>query len=97
MEAETAGANPRHIGGTLVIQPLPGIGDAIWLLPHLKSIAAQTEEKTVTLLTKKRSMADALFQRLDCVRDVLWLDDDRHRGPFGGFNLGTALKPYGFD
>lgn len=97
MEAETAGANPRHIGGTLVIQPLPGIGDAIWFLPHLKSIAAQTKEKTVTLLTKKRSLADSLFQHMDCVRDVLWLDDDRDRGIFGGFRLGAALKPYGFE
>ena len=97
MEAETAGANPRHIGGTLVIQPLPGIGDAIWLLPHLKSIAAQTKEKSVTLLTKKRSLADSLFEHMECVRDVLWLDERRHSGPFGGFLLGAALKPYGFD
>jgi lipopolysaccharide heptosyltransferase II len=97
VEAENAGANPRHIGGTLVIQPLPGIGDAIWLMPHLKSIAAQTKEKTVTLLTKKRSLADSLFQKMDCVRDVLWLDDDRDRGVFGGFRLGAALKPYGFE
>ncbi|WP_339848776.1 glycosyltransferase family 9 protein [uncultured Nisaea sp.] len=96
MEAETAGANPRPIGGTLVIQPLPGIGDAIWHLPHLKSIAAQTKEKTVTLLTKKRSRADSLFQHMDCVRDVLWLDEKRDRGPLGGFLLGAALRPYDF-
>ncbi|MEQ8335187.1 glycosyltransferase family 9 protein [Nisaea sp.] len=96
MDAETAGTNPRHIGGTLVIQPLPGVGDAIWHLPHLKSIAAETTEKAVTLLTKKRSRADSLFQHMDCVRDVLWLDDERHRGPLGGFRLGAALRPYGF-
>ena len=96
MEAEIAGANPRHIGGTLLIQPLPGIGDAIWLLPHLKSIAAQTTEKTLTLLTKKRSLADSLFGHMECVRDILWLDNRRDRGPFGGFRLGAALRPYGF-
>jgi len=52
VEAEPAGTNPRHIGGTLVIQPLPGVGDAVWHLPHLQSIAAQPKEKAVTLLTK---------------------------------------------
>ncbi|WP_420405674.1 glycosyltransferase family 9 protein [Nisaea sp.] len=97
MNATIAGSNPYKIGGTLVIQPLPGIGDVIWHLPHLKSIAAQTKQKTVTLLTKQRSQADALFEASDYVREVLWLDEKRHHGPLGGLALGNALRPYGFD
>lgn len=97
MNATIAGRAPRPIGGTLVIQPLPGIGDAVWHLPHLKSIAAQTKQKTVTLLTKQRSRADLLFDGADFVREVLWLDEKRHRGPLGGLALGNALRPYGFD
>ncbi|MBO6562394.1 MAG: glycosyltransferase family 9 protein [Nisaea sp.] len=97
MNATIAGTDPRPIGGTLVIQPLPGIGDVIWHLPHLKSIAAQTKQKTVTLLTKQRSQADVLLDGSGFVRDVLWLDEKRHRGPLGGLALGNALRPYGFD
>lgn len=96
MDATIAGKDPRPLGGTLVIQPLPGIGDAIWHLPHLKSIAARTDEKTVTLLTKQRSKADMLLSGGSYVRHVLWLDEKRHRGPLGGWRLGADLKPYGF-
>ncbi|UUX49416.1 glycosyltransferase family 9 protein [Nisaea acidiphila] len=97
MEAKTAGTDAHPIGGTLVIQPLPGIGDVIWHLPHLKSIAAQTKEKSIILLTKRRSQADALFEESDFVREVLWLDEKRHRGALGGWHLGNALRPYEFD
>lgn len=97
MKAIVAGEAPHPIGGTLVIQPLPGIGDVIWHLPHLKSIAAQTREKSVTLLTKRRSQADTLLDGSGFVREILWLDEKRHRGAFGGFALGNALRPYGFE
>lgn len=96
MDATYAGTEPRPLGGTLVVQPLPGIGDAIWHLPHLKSIAARTDEKSVTLLTRKRAQAEVLFEDAPFLRQVLWLDEKAHRGPLGGFHLGAALKPYGF-
>lgn len=85
-------------GGTLVIQPLPGIGDVIWHLPHIRAIAEATEEGKVTLLTKRRSMADDLLAGCDFVRDVMWLDREdghgrsRHDGPLGGFRLGRDLR-----
>ena len=46
---------------TGVIQPLPGIGDMMWLLPALKSIAASTEEGKIILYTKMSSQAAKLF------------------------------------
>lgn len=95
--ATTVGETPRRIGGTLVIQPLPGIGDVVWHLPHLKSIAAVSPGRKVTLLTKSRSRADEVLAGAPFLEAVLWLDDARHRGPLGGFRLGTDLAPYGFD
>ena len=43
-----------------VIQPLPGIGDMVWHLPHIRAIAQAVGHK-VTLVTKPRSAADQLF------------------------------------
>ena len=56
-----------------VVQPLPGIGDMIWHLPHIRAIAAHVGEP-VTLITKPRSAADQIFSAERTVRDVLWLD-----------------------
>jgi heptosyltransferase-2 len=86
-------------GGTLVIQPLPGIGDTVWHLPHLKAIAGSTPGRAITLLTKERSMARDLLAGADFVREVLYLapDKGRHSGPLGGWRLGGDLRPRGFD
>jgi heptosyltransferase-2 len=43
-----------------VLQPLPGIGDMIWHLPHIRAIA-QHVGMPVTLIAKPRSAADQLF------------------------------------
>jgi heptosyltransferase-2 len=56
-----------------VIQPLPGIGDMVWHLPHIRAIAAHAGE-AVTLLTKPRSLADQLLVNEASVSDILWLD-----------------------
>ncbi|MBT6136172.1 MAG: glycosyltransferase family 9 protein [Rhodospirillaceae bacterium] len=86
-------------GGTLVIQPLPGIGDAIWHLPFIRAIAARAPERRITLLTKRRSMADELLAGCDYISRVLWLERDggSHDGPFGFWRLGAVLAPYRFD
>ena len=75
---------------TLVIQPLPGIGDMVWHLPHLETIAQATNERRITVMTKRRSRADELFASTAYVDRVLWLDraqgDDpagRHDGVLG--------------
>jgi len=90
--------------GTLVIQPLPGIGDMVWHLPHLQAIARTSPEGAVTVLTKRRSRADELFDGSAFVRRVLWLEraqsgdaPGRHDGALGAWRLAADLRPHGFD
>jgi heptosyltransferase II len=74
---------------TLVVQPLPGIGDMVWHLPHIRAIAAHLGEP-VTVLTKPRSLSDQLLAHEAAVKDVVWVDLNpgnrrgRHDG-LGGF------------
>jgi len=85
-----------------VVQPLPGIGDMIWHLPHIRAIAAHVGEP-VTLITKPRSAADQIFSAEQTVRDVFWLDrnpDGRHGEHDGGsgfFRAVTAMRARRFD
>ena len=85
-----------------VVQPLPGIGDMIWHLPHIRAIAAHVGEP-VTLITKPRSAADQIFSAEKTVRDVFWLDRNpdgragRHDGGLGFVRAVTALRARRFD
>jgi heptosyltransferase-2 len=56
-----------------VIQPLPGIGDMVWHVPHIRAIAA-IAGAPVTLLTKPRSLADQLLVDEPAVARIRWLD-----------------------
>lgn len=47
----------RFKGKTLVIQPYPGIGDMLWYLPYLRSIAAHVDSGKISVLTKSRTLA----------------------------------------
>lgn len=67
-------------GRVAVIQPLPGIGDMIWHLPHLKALAQSLPEGKITLITKPRSAADRLLVAEPAIEAVLWVD----RNPAGG-------------
>lgn len=66
----------------LVIQPLPGIGDMVWHLRHLRAIAAAAPGGRVDLLAKPRSQADRLLAAEPSVNRVLWLE--RNGGAHGG-------------
>lgn len=86
------------MAGTLVIQPLPGIGDMVWHLPHLEAVARACPDGAVTVLTKRRSRADELFEGSAFVRSVLWLDRaqsgeaaGRHDGLLGAWRLAADL------
>ena len=83
----------------LVVQPLPGMGDIIWHLPHLKAIAANTASNQITLLTKDRSLAHELLLGTQYIKEVLYLSKVKKdgQGILGGFRLGNFLKPYKFD
>jgi heptosyltransferase II len=85
-----------------VVQPLPGIGDMIWHLPHIHAIAAHVGQP-VTLITKPRSAADQIFAADPSVGDIFWLDRNperrrgRHDGGTGFFRVVLALRARRFD
>lgn len=81
-------------GRTLIVQPLPGIGDMVWHLPHIHAIAATTTTGQVDILTKPRSQADRLLCADPCVGRILWLERDsgRHAGIKGIFRLVSLLR-----
>lgn len=85
------------MGNTLIIQPLPGIGDLIWHLPFIHAIA--NEEGPVSLLIKPRSYAQALLQHDMHIKHILWLERNpgRHDGFLGFFRLYRALNVYNFN
>ena len=56
-----------------VVQPLPGIGDMVWHVPHIRAIA-EWAGAAVTVLTKPRSHADQLLKNEISVSDVMWID-----------------------
>ena len=93
---------PADAKRVAIIQPLPGIGDMIWHLPHIRAIAAVVGEP-VTLVAKPRSTAAELFDGEATVRDVLWLDRNperqrgRHDGATGFGRLVVALRRHAFD
>lgn len=84
---------------TLIIQNLQGIGDTMWFVRHVQSIAAATPEKCVTVLTRPRSMADKILAADPAVEAVLWLDikGGQHDGFFGTLRLANMLKQNKFD
>jgi heptosyltransferase-2 len=80
-----------------VVQPLPGIGDMIWHLPHIHAIAAHYGDP-VTLVAKPRSLADQLMEGDPAVRDVFWVDLNpgerrgAHDGLRGIARLASSLR-----
>ena len=81
-------------GRTLVVQPLPGIGDMIWHLPHLHAIAATTLTGRVDVLTKPRSQADRLLCADPQIEHILWLERETggHAGARGLLRLAALLR-----
>lgn len=92
----------RTLKRVAVIQPLPGIGDMIWHLPHIRAIA-QWIGRPVTLVAKPRSAADELFASEQTIEDVLWLDRNPerrrggHDGPGGLLRLIRSLREHRFE
>lgn len=86
----------------LVVQPLPGIGDMVWHLPHIRALARHFGG-SVTLVAKPRSHADEIFAAEDTVTSIIWLDrnpnDARgiHDGLLGLGRLIRTLRTGRFD
>lgn len=89
---------PQPSTKVLIVQPLPGIGDMIWHLPHIHSIAARTPGGAVSVLTKPRSMADQLFKTDPTVAGILWLrrNPGEHSGWLGILRLARQLREHRF-
>jgi heptosyltransferase-2 len=87
---------------TALVQPLPGIGDMIWHLPHIRAIAAWAREP-VTLIAKPRSLADQILAGDGAVREIQWIDLNpggrrgRHDGVGGFVRLVRDLRAQRFD
>ena len=80
-------------GRTLVVQPLPGIGDMVWHVPQIHALAATTASRRVDLLTKPRSQAQHLFRADPSVERILWLErETAHRGLRGLWCLVRLLR-----
>ncbi len=92
----------RGLKRIAVVQPLPGIGDMIWHLPHIRAIARHAG-CAVTLITKPRSAADQLLGADPAVANVLWVDRNpenrpgRHDGVFGQFRFIRDLRARDFE
>lgn len=77
-----------------MIQPLPGIGDMVWHIPHLLAIARHEPEGQVEILTKPRSQSDQLLASLPEVSKVIWLKrkPGEHDGWRGFWRLVQQLR-----
>ncbi len=86
----------------VVIQPLPGVGDMIWHLPHIRAIAAHAGTP-VTLVTKPWSAAGQIFSGDSTIRDIIWMDRNpegqrgQHDGLLGLLRLTRELRTRRFD
>jgi heptosyltransferase-2 len=84
------------------VQPLPGIGDMVWHLQHIRALARHAGAP-VTLLAKPRSRADEIFAAEDTVRDIIWMDrgakgaSGTHDGLRGLWRLIRTLRAGRFD
>lgn len=85
-----------------IIQPLPGIGDMIWHLPHIRALTRHFGV-SATVITKPRSAADQFLTQDDGVADIMWLDRNpegrkgRHDGPLGFLRFALELRARAFD
>lgn len=80
---------------TLVIQPLPGIGDMIWHLKLLKAIACKAPSRKISILTKPSSFTRDLIGHEDFVDQILDLEP-RYTSATKIFSLAKNLGRIGF-
>ena len=85
-------------GRVAVFQPRPGLGDLIWHLPIIRALAEASQAKTVTLVTKPSTQADALLGHDPALERIVWFDRNprrgrgRHDGPLGFSRLVATLR-----
>lgn len=88
---------PPPLNKTLVIQPLPGIGDMVWFFPHLRALAAQSPDGKVSLLAKSSSQVHHLLGHESLLDEVIWIDPKNKNAPLTSiFHFTKRLKQRGF-
>ena len=70
IEDQVLRMSPRRL---LVVQLLPGIGDLIWHLPHIRALACHVGGP-VTLAAKPRCRADEILAHEEMVHEVISID-----------------------
>jgi heptosyltransferase II len=85
-----------------LVQLLPGIGDMIWHLPHIRALARHVGGP-VTLAAKPRCRADEILAHEETVREVISVDRNPkgargvHDGLLGLWRLIRMLRSRRFD
>lgn len=84
-----------------LVQPRVGIGDMIWHLPHIRALSGRASR--VTLVTRRRSLADQVVGPADGVDGILYVErgqwdaGGRHEGSLGMLRLVRDLRALGCD
>jgi heptosyltransferase-2 len=81
---------PRRVA---IIQPLPGIGDALWHLGACRALARAVPGGRVDLVTRARAQADRLFRAEPWLGEVITFDRDLA----GTVRLVAALRRRDYD
>ncbi len=99
IEDQVLRMSPRRL---LVVQLLPGIGDLIWHLPHIRALACHVGGP-VTLAAKPRCRADEILAHEEMVHEVISIDRNPegtrgvHDGLLGLWRLIRMLRSHQFD
>ena len=85
----------------LAVQNRMGIGDTVIFLPFIKALSKKFNSP-ISLLVKKNSKADQFLYQTKYIDKILFLErdkinDNRHDGIVGSFNLIQDIKKYKFD
>ncbi|MDP9196249.1 MAG: glycosyltransferase family 9 protein [Pseudomonadota bacterium] len=83
----------------LVVQPLAGIGDMVWHVPHLRALRRHAgPDAQIVLLVKARTRADMVFLDDPVIDRVIWMDRDGLNAARGGvLTLVRRLRQEAFD
>jgi heptosyltransferase-2 len=73
-----------------VVQPLPGIGDMIWHIQHIRALARHLGAP-VTLIAKSSTLSEQLFAGDPAVRAVVRVSRDARGARYTGWELLPAL------
>ena len=70
--ASTLTTKIQQFSNPLVMQPMPGIGDMIWFLPHIRAIADHfSTTGTVSLLARPSTQATKLLSEEKSIKSVI--------------------------